>query len=102
MGPLFSNPGKQAQQAASGQQAIDSQMIGQLEQYTQQHEAQLRNAIAGMPLNPYNDVAFGNTGPGLTSGSNTVTAGPGAPKQFQKPPAPPPPAGSGQQRKSGV
>ena len=90
MSGLFSSPGKQAQQAASGQQGITNQEIGDLEQYVGNQQLDLRKAVAGIPLNPTNDVAFGNQGPGTSSGTSSVTPGANAPPQYQPKPAPPP------------
>jgi len=63
----------------------------------------LRDAIAQMPMNPNNEVAFGNTGPGLTQGKQTQAPGSAAPAFPKTPPPqnkgqggqqpPPPPKG---------
>lgn len=53
MSGLFSSPGKQAQQAGSQDMQYAEQMIAQAEQYQQQQEGQLRNAIAGLGPNPF-------------------------------------------------
>jgi hypothetical protein len=90
---LFSSPGKSAQEATSGQQAAVGQEQGQLENYVGGQELDLRKAIAGIPLNPQNDVAFGNQGPGTQFGTGSVTPGANAPPQYQPKPAPPPPGG---------
>jgi hypothetical protein len=57
MGSLFSNPGKQAQQGASGAQQNWQQIMNQLEQYVGQQQVAERGAIAGIGSNPYFDTA---------------------------------------------
>ena len=70
-----------------------NQEIGNLEQYVAKQQGQERSAIAGMPLNPNNDVAFGNTGPGLSFGQGSTTPGSavGQGSPFTPPPQPPGP-----------
>lgn len=85
LGTMFSSPGKQASQAASASDQAASQVIGQLENYTDTHQQQLRDAIAQQGPNPYfaaagqldpqayytnpsDTVNFGSGGPGTTSG----------------------------------
>lgn len=92
MSSLFSSPGKQAQQAASVDQTSVNSEIKTLEDYVTAQQAKERDAISGMPLNPYNDVAFGNLGPGLKFGQGSVTPGPAAPNFPKSPPPAPPPA----------
>jgi len=92
MSGLFSSPSSQAQKGTGGQQGFVNQEIGNEQQYVQQHEQMLRDAIAQMPRDPTNEYAFGNTGPGLSFGKPTVTPGKDAPPiggGKQKPPPPP-------------
>lgn len=79
MAGLFSSPGKQAQQAGSITGGQINNEIQNLEGYVSGQEKQLREAISGMPLSPANDVAFGNMGPGLVSGTSSLTPGAAAP-----------------------
>lgn len=95
LGSMFSSPGKQASQAASAAGASASQVIGQLQQYTDQHQQQLRDAIAGQGPNPYfeaaqqvnpqayytnpsDTVTFGTSGPGTSNGNPFAVASPTA------------------------
>jgi hypothetical protein len=91
MSDLFSSPGKQAQQAGNITAGEMNQEIGDLETYVGNTQKAERSAIAGMPLSPTNDVAFGNTGPGLVSGSSSYTPGSGVPSTASNVFAPPSP-----------
>ena len=98
---MFSSPSKQASAAASASGQEAQQVIGQLEQYTDQHQQQLRDAISGMGANPYfsaaqqlnpqayytnpsDTVTFGNAGGGGLSSGNPFVA----PSQAGPPPLP--------------
>lgn len=90
MSGLFSSPGKQAQQGASGYQAQAQNIISELEKYTGQQQQAERGAIAGIGANPYFQAATAmNPGAyrvnpggvqtfGGTGGPGTFTAQPGA------------------------
>ncbi len=77
---LFSSPSQNASEAATATANASNAEIGQEEGYVNTSEANLRNAIAGLPPNPYfsgakppaqvdpkNTVAFGTPGPAGTS-----------------------------------
>ena len=83
MPDLFSSPAQNASQAATATAAASNAEIGQEEGYVNTSEANLRNAIAGLPPNPYftppappaavnpgNTAAFATPGP-----KGTTTAG---------------------------
>jgi hypothetical protein len=89
LGSVFSGAGKQAQQAASGFQAVSQNLQNQMMDYTNNATANERGAISGLS-NPYynavspslasyavnpNDVnSFGQTpGPGDVSGNSVIT-----------------------------
>jgi hypothetical protein len=105
VGNLFQKPGQQASQGASQVQAMDQQMLNQLESYTGQQQQAERGAVAGVGANPYFAAAqsmnpgayrvnpastqtFGTSGPGTYLAKlHSISSGPQ--------PAPWNPAGGG-------
>lgn len=53
IGDMFTTPQQKAQSAATATQGIDNAEISQEQQYVSGQEQQLRNAISGLPPNPY-------------------------------------------------
>jgi hypothetical protein len=95
MESMFSSPGKEAQQGASGVQGINTQTIDQLENYVGQQQQSERAGIAGIDnpyfsaaqsmspapyrVNPAQTQTFGASGPGTYLANLSSKSAGGAP-----------------------
>jgi hypothetical protein len=91
MSGLFSSPGKQAQQGASGSQAAGQPVLNQLQNYVTTSDQQQRAVIEG-EQNPFLNALASNRPQAINPGDTATfytPGGPGVPSPVAQPKPPP-------------